>query len=219
MPRARQLLLFALALFVTSSVFAQGKARSHRPTHHPKPKLPTWTYNITLDGYLVRGQDSYFNPTFTADQKWFHAEARYESEYIDTGSLWIGQDFQWGKTLSFAVTPVVGGVFGATHGVGPGLEATATYKKIELSFSSEYIFNTDSKSDNFYSGWLQLTYSPRGWFRLGFASQTNKPYQQNLDFQPGFFLGVAHKNFEFTTYAFNTGQADASVVLELGCSF
>ncbi len=107
--------MLALACLLTCQLFAQAKPRTHRPVHHPKPELESWNYNITVDGYLQRGQDGYLNPTFTADRKWLHFEARYNSEYIDTGSLWIGRDFHWGKNLVVAITPVLGGVFGVTN--------------------------------------------------------------------------------------------------------
>ena len=57
--------------------------------------------------------DSYADPYLTADHQWLHLEARYNYENLHTGSLWAGYNFTAGKTLQLAVTPMIGGVFGA----------------------------------------------------------------------------------------------------------
>jgi hypothetical protein len=101
----------------------------------------------------------------------------------------------------------------------PGCEASLTYKKIELSISNEYVFDTTDKSGSFYYSWPQLTYSPVNWFRVGAVAQRTKAFQTSLDVQRGFLLGVSHKQVEFTTYTFNAGWIDPTVVLELGVSF
>ena len=59
-------------------------------------------------------------------------------------------NFSAGKKLVLDVTPMIGGVFGRTNGIAPGCDASLTYKKIELSISNEYVFDTTHKSGNFY---------------------------------------------------------------------
>ena len=138
--------MLAVACMLTCQLFAQAKPRTHRPVHHAKPELDSWNHNITLDGYLQRRQYGYVNPTFTADREWPHIAAAYNAEYVDTGSRWIGRDFQWGKSLVLAITPVLVGVFGVAYGIAPGFEASVSYKRFSVALSSEYVFNTDSKS-------------------------------------------------------------------------
>ena len=60
-----------------------------------------WEFPLTLDGYLIEGQNGYAQPTFTADHKWLHLEARYNYENFRTGSVWGGYNFSWGKTWQF----------------------------------------------------------------------------------------------------------------------
>jgi hypothetical protein len=60
-----------------------------------------WEFSLTLDGYLIEGQNGYAQPTFTADHKWLHLEARYNYENFRTGSVWGGYNFSWGKTWQF----------------------------------------------------------------------------------------------------------------------
>jgi hypothetical protein len=178
-----------------------------------------WAFNFVTDGYIVPNDQSYVSPTFTADRKWLHLEARYNYENQRTGSLWAGYNFNVGKTLILNVTPMIGGVFGRTTGVAPGCEASLTYKKVELSISNEYVFDTSRSSDSFYYSWPQLTYSPTDWLRVGLVAQHTKAFQTSLDIQRGFLVGVSHKKVEFTTYVFNAGWTDPTAVLEVGVSF
>ena len=199
-------------------MLAQGTATS-APAKSPDAAQNPWSYSITLDGYIIPNETSYANPTFTADHEWLHLEARYNYENLRTGSLWAGYNFSAGKTLVLNITPMIGGVFGRTTGISPGLETSLTYKTVELSISNEYVFDTTNHSGNFYYSWPQLTYSPTGWIRVGLVAQRTKAFQTPLDVQRGFLLGVSHKKWQFTTYVFNLGFTSASVVLETGVSF
>ncbi len=148
------------------------------------------------------------DPVFSANRNWLHLEARYNYENLRTGSLWVGYNFSAGKKLVLDVTPMIGGVFGRTNGIAPGCEASLTYKKVELSISNEYVFDTTHKSGNFYYSWPQVTYSPTNWLRLGAVAQHLKAFQTSLDVQRGFLVGVSHKQWEFTTYVFNPETAE-----------
>ena len=140
-------------------------------------------------------------------------------EDLRTGSLWAGYNFSAGKRLVFSLTPMIGGVLGRTNGAAPGCEASLTYKKVELSVSNEYVFNTGSKSFNFYYAWPQLTYSPLNSLRIGLVAQRTKAYHTSLDTQRGFFVGISHKKLDFTTYVFNAGWTIPTVVLEAAVKF
>src|SRR5271165_4962249 len=212
--------LAALLLVASGWGQSQTPAQPHNPA--PKPTATDtepWEYSLTVDGYIISGEDGYASPTFTADHNWLHLEARYNYENIRTGSLWAGYNFSWGKTWQFAVTPMIGGVFGRTNGIAPGCEASLEYKKLTLSIDNEYVFDTTSKSGNFYYTWPQLTYKPLDWLKLGAVAQRTRAFQTKLDVQRGFLVGFKHKNLEFTTYVFNPGITDTSVVLEIGASF
>jgi hypothetical protein len=208
----------AVAVLVSCQMLGQSLAGSATAQSSNASKNP-WAFNFTILGYLIPNETSYANPTFTADRHWLHMEARYNYENLNTGSLWVGYNFSAGKKLVLNVTPMIGGVFGRTTGIAPGCEASLTYKKVELSISNEYVFDTTSKSGNFYYSWPQITYSPLEWLRVGAVAQRTKAFHTSLDVQRGFLLGVSRKHVEFTTYVFNTGWTDPTVVLELGLSF
>ena len=180
----------------------------------------SWDFNLDVMGYLVPNEQSYAQPTLEVDHNKLHMEARYNNEALYTGSLWIGRDFSFGKKVQFTVTPMVGGVLGNLRGVGPGYDASITYKKIDYSTTGEYIFDTTTKSGNFFYIWSQVGYNITEWLQAGVAVQRTKVYQTGLGVQRGFFAGVSHKNANFTTYVFNAGWTDhPTVVLSLSWSF
>jgi hypothetical protein len=210
--------LLAVVVLMGGQALGQGTA-SGAPAKPPDAAKNPWAYSLTVDGYIIPDSQSYVDPVFTADRNWLHLEARYNYENLQTGSLWAGYNLSAGKGLVLNVTPMIGGVFGRINGIAPGCEASLAYKKIELSISNEYVFDTTHKSGNFYYSWPQLTYSPVDWFRVGLVAQRTKAFHTNLDTQRGFLVGVSHKKWEFTTYIFNAGFTDPTVVLEAGVSF
>ncbi len=214
MKATRHFAVFAWLVLLSGQLLAQGT-----PAAAPAAAKNPWDYNLTVDGYIIPDETSYVDPVFSANRGWLHLEARYNSENLRTGSLWIGYNFRAGKKLVLEVTPMIGGVFGRTNGIAPGCEASLTYKEIELSISNEYVFDTTHKSGNFYYSWPQLTYSPVDWFRVGLVAQHTRAFQTSLDVQRGFLVGVSHKKWEFTTYIFNAGFTEPTVVLEVGVNF
>ena len=178
-----------------------------------------WSFSLTTYGYIVPHDQSYASPTFTADHEWLHLEARYNYESQDTGSLWIGYNFSVGHKLVLEATPMIGGVFGNITGIAPGYEISLTYKRLELSSQGEYVADIKDSAGSFFYSWNELTYSPREWFRTGLVSQRTRAYQTPLEVQRGLLVGVSHKKLDFTTYIFNFGWTDPTVVLALGFKF
>lgn len=118
----RHLAWAAVVLFFPVFASAQTQAPAKPQPHSPviKPSTPgkaPWDFSLTVDGYLIEDGDDYAQPTFTADHKWLHLEARYNYENFHTGSVWGGYNFSWGKSWQFSVTPMIGGVFGRTNGI------------------------------------------------------------------------------------------------------
>ena len=66
---------------------------------------------------------------------------------------------------------------------------------------------------------MELTYSPAEWCRAGMVAQRTKAYHTELDIQRGILVGISHKKINFTTYIFNAGWTDPTVVLSLGFDF
>lgn len=133
--------------------------------------------------------------------------------------MWAGYNFSVGHKLVFEATPMFGVVFGSTTGIAPGYELSLTYKRVELSAQGEYVFNTNDRNASYFYSWNELVYSPTDWFHAGLVSQRTRDYHTNLDVQRGFSVGVAHKKVDFTTYIFNAGWTDPTVVLALTVKF
>jgi hypothetical protein len=180
---------------------------------------PSWSYSLVTDGYIVPEGGSYVSPVFTANHDWLHLEARYNYESQRTGSLWLGYNYNVGKTVKFSATPMIGGVFGDVNGIAPGLELSLTWKKLSLSSSSEYVVDTDKTSESFFYSWPEITYNLLSWLNVGVVAQRTKAYRTPLDTQRGFLVGVTYKKWEFTTYVFNPDISQPTTVLELGVNF
>lgn len=215
---------FLLLLMLPLECWPQNPQSPAPPSDNPSSNQTTtqknpWQYSLTVSGYLIEGEDGYAQPVLMANRKWLHLEARYNYENFRTGSLWMGYNFTWGKTWQFEVTPMVGGVFGRTDGIAPGCEASLTWKKVNFSISNEYVFDTTSKSGNFYYTWPQITYQLNTWLNFGGVAQRTRVFQTKLGVQRGFFVGLQHKELSFTTYVFDPGTSSTSVVLEVGASF
>jgi hypothetical protein len=114
---------------------------------------------------------------------------------------------------------MIGGVFGNTTGVAPGYEVSLSYKQITLSSTGEYVFDTKHSSGSFFYSWPQLTYSPVDWFDVGLVAQRTKAYHTSLDIQRGLLVGFSHKKLQFTTYIFNAGWTEPTLVFEAGVNF
>jgi hypothetical protein len=200
-------------------------ARTQNATTNSTPNVAIeavtnhWAFFASVYGYIVPESKDYGNPNFSADHGWLHLEARYNYEALDTASLWGGYNFSTGADLVFEVTPMVGGVFGDLTGIAPGFNLSLSYKNFVLSSQSEYFIDTADSENNYAYTWSELTYSPWAWLRAGLVTQRTRAYKSELDIQRGFLVGVTYRKVDFTTYVFNLGWTDPTVVLAMGYSF
>ena len=185
----------------------------------PETTPDQWSFSLNIAGYLVPHDRSYASPTFNADRRHIHFGARYNYEDKETGSLWAGYNFSKGDKVEFALTPMIGGVLGNTAGIAPGYMASIAWRRIELSSEGEYVFDLRQKAGNFFYSWSELSYAPMEWWRVGLVAQRTKAYHTDLDIQRGVLIGVSGKRVDFTTYIFNAGWTDPTIVLSLGFKF
>lgn len=209
-----------VAILCANQLKAQTDATKPSPaTASTSANANPWEFNLSLNGYLVPQGQSYFSPTFTVDRDKLHVEARYNYEALRTGSLWIGYNLSAGKKMIVQATPMIGGVFGSTNGIAPGLAFTVTYRKLQFYSANEYVFDVTTKAGNFFYTWTQLTYSPLEWFTLGYVVQRTRAYQTPLEIQRGFLVGFTYNKMDFTIQIFNLGETDPTTVLSLGYRF
>lgn len=213
--------LWAVAVvlaLLSGNLFGQTSTTSP-PNPSADSAANSWSFTASVYGYLLPDSQNNVNPNFTADRGGLHFEARYNYEARKTGSLWVGHNFKVGEKLALEVTPMVGGVFGDLNGIAPGCNLSLSYWKVELSSQSEYVFDLQNRSGNFFYTWSELSYSPVEWFRTGLVVQRTKAYQSDLDIQRGLLAGFSYKNVDFTTYVLNFGWTDPTVVLAVAVNF
>lgn len=177
-----------------------------------------WEFSADVNFYYIP-DDFFVLPIFKADKDKLHLEARYNYEDYETFSAWIGYNFSGGKKLEYTITPMLGGVVGLTDGIAPGLEFTLTLNRFELYSESEYLFDLESKGNNYYYNWTDLSYSPTDWLWVGLSVQRTQLYQTDLDIQRGLLVGAALKKLEFTGYFFDLTTDDAFIVLTVSLGF
>jgi hypothetical protein len=218
----------AIVAFALFAVQARGQTLSSNAAPVPTGTAPTiteevnskaWFFSASAYTYIVPDSREYVQPTFSADHDWLHLEARYNYENLETASAWIGYNFSGGKKLAWEFTPMLGGVFGNTTGIAPGYKGSLSWWKLELYSEGEFAIDTGDSSSSFFYTWSELTCSPTDWFRFGLVAQRTRLHQSDLDIQRGFLVGFSYKNVDFTTYIFNVGWTDPTVVLALGVEF
>lgn len=182
-------------------------------------KARKWAFSASVYGYLVPDDQSYAQPTVTADRDWLHLEARYNYEALKTGSTWIGYNFSGGEKLEWEFTPMLGGVFGDFTGIAPGYKGTVRWWKLELYSEGEYLFDPGDSSGNFFYNWSELTLSPVDWLRVGLVTQRTHAYQSDREIQRGLLVGFSVRRLDFTTYVFNPDESKPTWVLALGLYF
>lgn len=178
-----------------------------------------WSFSLAASGYLIPHDQSYGSPTFTADHSWLHLEARYNYEYQKTGSLWAGYNFSVGHKLVLDATPMFGVVFGSTTGLRQATNSCSPTGGLNSPLRvSTYLTRTIGIPIFSIPGTNWST-CLSDWFHAGLVAQRTRAYHTDLDVQRGFSVGVAHKKVDFTTYIFNAGWTDPTVVLALSVKF
>lgn len=220
----RLILVFLLCAVRCAAQTGTSTDAKPGPETKPKPETqatsPAWNFNASIAGYIVPNDQSYGQPTVMADRNWLHLEARYNDEAWETGSIWVGYDFSWGKKLTLDLTPMFGGVFGKLNGVAPGYELTLSYGKHWMLYSSgEFVIDTDNHLGNFYYSWNEASYSLKNGLRFGAAAQRTRVYVTPVGVQRGPLVGYARGKWQFTTYVFIPGASAPTVVLNLSRSF
>jgi hypothetical protein len=177
-----------------------------------------WSFSVAAATYVLSDDRHYVQPTVTANRGWLHLEARGNYEGLNTGSAWIGVNFSGGKTLEWELTPMLGGVFGDTTGIAPGLKASFSWRKLELYGENEYVVDANNGEDSFFYNWSELTLAPADWFRFGVVTQRTRVYQSDREIQRGVMAGVSFKRVNVTGYVFNPDK-DTRFVLAVDLTF
>jgi hypothetical protein len=177
-----------------------------------------WYFSLTNDFYF--GPDGgYFDPSFTADHRHLHLEARYNMEDYQTGSLWYGYNFSGGNKLGYYITPMVGIIFGNTDGIAPDVILDIYYGKLDFYSDNEYLIDFSGKENSYFYTWTELTFAPWDWMHFGLALQHTKLHQTAAEIERGVTLGLTYKFISLTGYVFNPGLDGRYGFVSLSVSF
>ncbi|MGT2508946.1 hypothetical protein [Cupriavidus basilensis] len=119
-------LLLALTLAATG-VGAQEPPQP-APDAAAQPASAPWTFSATGYWNMPRESGDYLSGIFIAEKSQLHLEARANYEAKHSQSAFLGWSFSGGETVQFKATPIVGFLWGSTHGVIGGLEASVAFK-------------------------------------------------------------------------------------------
>ena len=221
----------AVTIVVVTLALGLGDA-SGQTTTSPMPAAPpaalpdkesepenVWSFSASASAYFVPDTDNYVQPTIAADRDWFHLEARYNYEDLDTGSVWLGYNFSGGKELTWELTPMLGGVFGEVTGLAPGYKGSLSWWKLELYSEGEFVIDTRDKTASFFYNWSELTIAPVDWLRFGLVTQRTRAYHTDREIERGLLVGLTYKNVNLTTYVFNPDESRPTVVVAVSVEF
>jgi len=212
LPPCLRCLIFA-ALFVTPAAAQTSSGAANAGTSSE------WSFRVAAATYVLPDDDDYVQPTVAADRGRLHLESRYNYEDRESVSAFAGWNFQAGKQVTLALTPMAGAVVGDTQGIVPGLEVTLSFWRVELYGEGEYVIDTGHVDDSYFYNWSELTIAPVDWLRAGLATQRTRTLHDPRDIQRGILAGLTFGRLEGTFYYFNPGSSDHYLVFSLGLDF
>jgi hypothetical protein len=214
MSNAGLLALIAFATVISTPARAAEEERSA-----PSVASPSWEFAVTAYPTRVRGGENYTSAIASADRGSLHLEARYNYESIGARSAFVGWNFSGGEEITWEVTPLLGGVWGTTHGFVPGLEASVAWRKLDFYVEAEYVRDSGEQTNSYFYAWSELGFRPVEWLRVGVAAQRTRAYGGDRDLQRGPFAQVTWGPVTVGGYWFNPGASEQVFVGLIGATF
>ena len=152
-----------------------------------------------------------FSPIFSADRGALHLEGRYNYEGLDTGSIFVGRNFELGENVTLTAVPLFGVVLGSTTGVAPGAEIEIGWRRFAVYAESEYVIDLTESDDSFLYTWLEATVAPADWLRFGLVSQRTRTYETGLDIQRGLLVELSRGSLSFGFHWFNPDRPEDQI--------
>lgn len=170
-------------------------------------------WGFAISGFVFDPPDDspYFSPIFTADRGALHLEGRYNYEGLDTGSMFVGRNFEAGENVTLSAVPMFGLVLGSTTGVAPGVEIEIAWRKLALYTETEYVIDLEASEDSFLYTWLEATVAPVDWLRFGLVSQRTRTYETGLDIQRGLLIELSRGSLSFGFHWFNPDRKEDQI--------
>ena len=169
--------------------------------------------------YTMRDQSDFGVGVASLNRGPLHFEARYNYEAMRSASIFAGWNFGAGETLTFAVTPIVGVLFGDVRAVIPGVEASVAYGDVDGYIEAEYVRDLGNRSDSYFYAWSELGWKPAHWLRIGLVGQRSHDVNNGRDFQRGAFVQLMFGKITLGFYGFNPDSGSRYGIFSLGAQF
>jgi hypothetical protein len=127
--------------------------------------------------------------------------------------------FSGGDEVTWSAAPIVGGLFGATRGVVPGLEATVAWESLDFYIEAEYVHDLDDASASYFYAWSEIGWTPIQWLRVGVAGQRTHTVDNGRDLQRGVFAQFIVGKATLGIYAFNPDSGARYLIAAFGLRF
>jgi hypothetical protein len=184
-----------------------------------RPEKPSWEFAITAYPTQVRGGDDTTSAIAVADRGALHLEARYGYEMKDSRSAFAGWTFSGGETLSWELTPLLGGAWGPLKAFVPGVEASLAWGRLDFYVEAEFVRDRNDSSASYNYAWSELGFKAAEWLRVGAAGQRTRAYGGEREFQRGPFAQASFGRATIGAFWFNPGSDDQVFVGSIGFAF
>ena len=162
-----------------------------------------WEFSLAGYYYAFPSDDDLVMAVGRANLGSLHLEGRYNYEARQTGSLFVGRNFSWGKDITIEATPMAGVALGDVKGIIPALELSLGYGAFDFYAEGEYLFDLNDNSGNFAYTWLELAMTPVEFIRSGLVAQRLRVLQTPLDLDRGIFAQMKPSPATVSLYYFN----------------
>jgi len=169
--------------------------------------------------YAIPHESDYGVGVASLNRGALHLEARYNYEANRSASLFAGWNFAGGESVTFQVTPLIGGLFGETHGVVPGIEAAVAYRDVDAYVEAEYVRDLRNSNDSYFYAWSEIGWKPVQWLRVGLVGQRSREVNNGRDLQRGAFVQLIVDKVTLGIYGFNPDSSSRYLIVSLGAQF
>jgi len=183
------------------------------------PDKPSWEFALTAYPTDVRGGDNYTSGIGVADRGPLHLEARYNYESVGARSAFVGWTFSGGETITWEITPLLGGAWGSLHAFVPAVEASVSWRQFDFYVEAEAVRDQREHDDSYFYAWSELGYRPAEWLRFGLVAQRTRAYGGERDIQRGPFAQLTWRRVTLGGFWFNPGSKDQVFIAALGIAF
>jgi len=216
----------AIGLFLATAAGTPAAARgaddpggATEPAGETSGEASGWVFGPSVLLYVLANEPNYLQPTLTADRGALHLEARYNYEDRETGSVYVGWNLTFGRSLRFVVTPMLGVAFGRTNGIVPALTLSIDWSVLSFWSQGEYVLDFEGLASSFFYSWNEVGVSNGDWLRVGVVFQRTRVFHTSTEVQVGPFVSVTVWKITAAAYLFAPAQADQFVVVSLAGAF